>query len=113
MNHKHRPPRPVTLLAERPHPRYNLDRLVEGLRDPAPRQGAGHRVWRPVSALDARLRAIPAAEYVQVLAGLEPDRGGKVRCPFHPLSVRSESAASVSAARSCADASVNDRDDGR
>jgi CHC2 zinc finger len=73
----------VTRLAERPHARYDLDRLVEGLRDPAPRPRAGHCAWRPVNALDARLRAIPAAEYARVLAGVEPDRGGKVRCPFH------------------------------
>ena len=35
------------------------------------------------TALDRELLAIPAAEYVRVLAGLEPNRAGKVLCPFH------------------------------
>ena len=29
------------------------------------------------------MRAIPAAEYVTRLTGREPNREGKVRCPFH------------------------------
>jgi len=34
-------------------------------------------------ATHAVLRAIPTAEYVQRLAGLEPNREGKVSCPWH------------------------------
>ena len=34
--------------------------------------------------VDRGLRAIPAAEYVKALSGREPNRAGKVRCPFHP-----------------------------
>ena len=33
--------------------------------------------------LDRELLAIPAAEYVRLLAGLVPNRAGKVLCPFH------------------------------
>ena len=33
--------------------------------------------------LDRELLAIPAAEYVRVLAGRSPNREGKVCCPFH------------------------------
>jgi hypothetical protein len=85
-NHKHDPPRPVTLLVLREHARHSLAELTCGLpEDPAPAPGgrpsAAPRVGR--TALDRDLLAIPAAEYARVLAGLSPDREGKVRCPFH------------------------------
>ena len=33
--------------------------------------------------IDTALLAIPAAEYVHALAGISPDRSGKIHCPFH------------------------------
>jgi len=85
-NHKHDPPRPVTLLVLREHARYSLAELTRGLpQDPSPvpggRRSAEPRIGR--TPLDRDLLAIPAAEYVHVLAGLSPNREGKVRCPFH------------------------------
>jgi len=88
MNHKHSPPVAVTLLEHNPDARYALRELTGSLpEDPHPGHAPGAR---PVpqraarTALDRELLAIPAAEYVRVLAGLEPNRAGKVLCPFHP-----------------------------
>jgi len=107
-NHKHRPPTPVELVAHRPAVRYTLAELTAELPDPQPanaRQAAARRA--PLNdPLDARLRAIPAAEYVHALTGRTPDRTGKINCPFHPLSVGRADGADVSPARSFADASV-------
>jgi len=84
LNHKHTPPARVRLLTHRPDARYNLHTLTGGLADPAPRHRHAHPgPWRPVNGLDARLRAIPAAEYARVLAGAQPNRAGKITCPFH------------------------------
>lgn len=86
LNHKHAPPRPVRLLAHREGARYPLADLLAALPgDPRPPKGEGlpARRSRPRSAVDRALRAIPAAEYVRVLQGLEPDRRGKLLCPFH------------------------------
>jgi len=85
LNHKRTPPARVRLLTHHPDARYELHTLTGGLADPAPRRGHAHPVgpWRAVNALDARLRAIPAAEYARVLAGAQPDRAGKIACPFH------------------------------
>ena len=33
--------------------------------------------------IDRLLLAIPAAEYVRVIAGVSPNRAGKIHCPFH------------------------------
>jgi hypothetical protein len=85
-NHKHDPPRPVRLLAYRPHARYSLTQLLAQLpSDPAPaaRAGRSSRPRAPRTAIELRLLAIPAAEYVRVLAGREPNLAGKVLCPFH------------------------------
>jgi len=84
-NHKHRPPTPVELVELDPARRYDLDQLVDGLDDPpgspsataTPRRGTGR------TELDRLLLAIPAAEYVRALAGVSPDRSGKLHCPFH------------------------------
>jgi hypothetical protein len=88
MNHKHSPPVAVTLLEHNPDARYALRELTGSLpEDPHPGHAPG---TRPVprgagrTALDRELLAIPAAEYVRVLTGLEPNRAGKVLCPFHP-----------------------------
>jgi hypothetical protein len=86
-NHKHDPPRAVSLLAYRQDARYTLAQLTDGLPDdPDPRgpEDAGpvpRRAERTL--LDRELLTIPAAEYVRVLAGLVPNRAGKVLCPFH------------------------------
>jgi hypothetical protein len=88
MNHKHSPPVAVRLLEHNADARYELRELTGSLpEDPNPGHAPGAR---PVprragrTALDRELLAIGAAEYVRVLAGLEPNRAGKVLCPFHP-----------------------------
>ncbi|MFI5037862.1 MAG: DNA-primase RepB domain-containing protein [Solirubrobacterales bacterium] len=86
-NYKDDPPRAVALLAYRPYARYSLAELVAELPcDPSPaaRPSSGSRRRRaPRSALERDLLAIPAAEYVRVLIAREPNRAGKVLCPFH------------------------------
>jgi len=86
-NHKHDPPRPVRVLALRPYLHYTLELLGRELPpDPIASDGDRPR-WRARDAAspvqDVVLRAIPTAEYVRVLTGREPDRAGKVLCPFH------------------------------
>jgi hypothetical protein len=86
LNHKEITTRSVTLLVLREHARFSLAQLSEGLpADPSPPAPGRPRVMRRGSTypLDSGLRAIPAAEYVRVLAGLVPDSEGKVLCPFH------------------------------
>lgn len=88
LNHKHTPPAAVRLLQHNPDARYTLPALAANLpADPQPtqsraRSAARGRVVR--TALDRELLAIPAADYVRVLADLTPNRAGKVLCPFHP-----------------------------
>jgi hypothetical protein len=86
LNHKHSPPRPVTLLLLRQEPHYRLADLTARLPgDPSARTTGGLTGTRTLrGALDRQLRAIPSAEYVRVLAGLSPNGEGKVCCPFHP-----------------------------
>jgi hypothetical protein len=85
-NHKRAPATPVELLAHRPAARYTLNELTAGLADPQPANARHVAVRRaPLGdAVDARLRAIPAAEYVRTLTGRTADRAGKICCPFHP-----------------------------
>ncbi len=87
LNHKHTPPRPVRLLHHNANACYALPELTASLpSDPEPRQACARPASRSrveASALDRELLAIPASEYVRVLAGLTPDRAGKVLCPFH------------------------------
>jgi RepB DNA-primase from phage plasmid/CHC2 zinc finger len=79
LNHKHDPPKPVTLDRWRGDI-YPLHDVVGELEDPlaekritaAPRNG-------DVSHLDR----IPPAVYVEALTGQEVGRGGKIVCPFH------------------------------
>jgi hypothetical protein len=88
MNHKHSPPLAVRLLQHNTGARYGLLELTGGL----PKDSHHGRVLGAAAvprqtgrtALDSELLAIPAAEYVRVLAGREPNRAGKVLCPFHP-----------------------------
>jgi len=85
LNHKHNPPRPVTLTVHRAGTRYSLAELTDELpEDPHAARAASRQSRLAASRLDRGLLAIPAADYVRVLAGLAPDRSGKVRCPFHP-----------------------------
>ncbi|HEX3509817.1 MAG TPA: DNA-primase RepB domain-containing protein [Solirubrobacteraceae bacterium] len=87
LNHKHDAPRPVTLLALREDWTTSLQELGSLLpRDPDPpafRARSKARRRAGTGALDQALLAVPAAEYVRVLAELEPNREGKVSCPFH------------------------------
>jgi hypothetical protein len=87
LNHKHDPPREVRLLAHRPAARYTLAELTSDLppdRIPAPARHSAESTRRVSrTPLDSELLAIPPAEYVRVLAGLAPNRAGKVICPFH------------------------------
>jgi hypothetical protein len=86
LNHKHHPPRAVRLIAYRPRARYELDELVAGLPEPpsaskARREPACRTSTR--TTRDRELLAIAAPDYARVLLGREPDRAGKIACPFH------------------------------
>jgi hypothetical protein len=87
LNHKSDPPRAVRLLALRHDARYSLAQLLEELppmpdvRSDTVRAGPPRMARR--TELDLRLRAIPASDYALALTGREPDRQGKVLCPFH------------------------------
>ena len=85
LNHKHQPPAPVELIALDPARDYELDELARRARGPArpPPARSTTAPREPRHPLDRALLAIPAAEYVRALAGREPDRAGKVACPFH------------------------------
>jgi hypothetical protein len=86
-NYKHSPPLPVRLLHLDSGVRHELCELTAGLpADPQPvwlpaRRAGSRRTGR--TAIDRALLAIPAAEYVRVLTSREPNRAGKVLCPFH------------------------------
>jgi len=89
LNHKHTPPVPVRLLHHNANARHALAALTASLpSDSQPSWSRAPRASRRVdrAALDCELLAIPAAEYVRVLANLTPNRAGKVLCPFHPES---------------------------
>ena len=87
LNHKHTPPIAVRLLQHNANARHTLPELTASLpSDPQPRQACARRASRSRvegTALDRELLAIPASEYVRVLATLTPNRAGKVLCPFH------------------------------
>ena len=92
LNHKHAPPSPVRLLGCDEHRVYALPALVCGLEDPRPRPVAPARSERrrrrsgpPTDGdlLHAQLRQISTGDYVRLLTGREPNREGKVHCPFH------------------------------
>jgi hypothetical protein len=87
LNHKHRPPVAVKLLGHNTDVRYGLRELTGSLpKDPHPRVASRARLVSPRTGrtgLDRELLAIPAAEYVRVLAARSPNRAGKVLCPFH------------------------------
>ena len=83
-NHKHEPPAPVRMVALDRDSRYGLDELVSDLADPPGRPAHNTRHPRhPRHPVDQMLLAIPAERYVHALTGREPNRHGKVSCPFH------------------------------
>jgi hypothetical protein len=86
LNHKHDPPRAVTLLVLREGARISLACLTEGL----PADENRRTLTSTSTALRLRqsgdheqLLRIPAADYVYALTGRSPNREGKVHCPFH------------------------------
>jgi hypothetical protein len=86
LNHKHDPPRAVTLLVLRQDTRVGLAHLTEGLPDDHDRRIVEHNSVAPRlprNGADRELLSIPAAEYVHALTGRSPNREGKVQCPFH------------------------------
>jgi RepB DNA-primase from phage plasmid/CHC2 zinc finger len=84
-NRQYDPPRPVKLLAHREDARYTLAEVIAGL--PGPHFATRSDNARPRSgrrsALDQELLAIPPARYVRLLTDREPNRAGKLSCPFH------------------------------
>lgn len=87
LNHKHSPATAVRLLAHDATARWALADILAALPlDPLPPEIMAARPRRPRrdrSALDRALLDISAAEYVRVLSNREPNRAGKVECPFH------------------------------
>jgi hypothetical protein len=84
-NHKHSPPMPVEMIEVDQQRRYDVDQLVDELDGPplAP-PGTGLRGRRTTrTEVDRLLLAIPAVDYVRVIAGVSPNRAGKIHCPFH------------------------------
>jgi hypothetical protein len=68
------------------HParRYELAELTAGLTDPSPpRRSTRPSNREPASELERQLLAIPATTYVPALTGRQPNRAGKIHCPFH------------------------------
>jgi hypothetical protein len=107
LNHKRTPPTLVRLLSLHVDRRYDCAELTAGLTDPAPPRRATSPPSRAgTSELDRLLLAIPAGTYVPALTGRQPNRAGKICCPFHELSVGRPITSGVSPARSFADASV-------
>ncbi|MHB8233483.1 MAG: CHC2 zinc finger domain-containing protein [Solirubrobacteraceae bacterium] len=85
LNHKHDPPRAVTLLVLRRNTGLSLAGLTAGLREDQHRRTSQHSRAAPRLArgVNSALLDIPAAQYVHALTGRSPNREGKVRCPFH------------------------------
>ena len=108
-NRKRTPPTRVELLVLRPARRYHLAELTAGLTDPARRRSTASPRRAATNQLDRQLLAIPAATYVEALTGRQPNRAGKICCPFHALSVGRAVAAGISPACPVADASLKDR----
>jgi hypothetical protein len=85
LNHKQQPPTQVRLMQLDRARRYRLDELVSDLADPPGRPAHGNavRARELQHPLDRTLLAIPAQRYVRALTGREPNRHGKISCPFH------------------------------
>jgi hypothetical protein len=85
-NWKHTPPTRVELLELNHARRYALAELTAGLADPLPRHAAAAAPTarrEPASDIDRQLLTIPATTYVAALIGRQPNRAGKIHCPFH------------------------------
>lgn len=85
-NYKYRPAQAVRLLACHPDRIYHPAELAADLPDPPSAPPRPRRPPRPRpsrNSIDRALLAIPAEQYVQALTGRQPDRTGKVLCPFH------------------------------
>jgi len=88
VNRKHTPPARVTLASLDRTRCYDIEELLDGLPDPPARPRAAAAAAAvpgrgPRGRSEDPLLQIPAAEYVRRLTGLEPDRAGKIACPFH------------------------------
>jgi hypothetical protein len=86
LNHKHEPPAVVRLLQCDRARSYTFDQLVGELPDPpdVPSRARGNRETRRAGhPVDRALLAIPAADYARMLTGSQPNRAGKIVCPFH------------------------------
>jgi RepB DNA-primase from phage plasmid/CHC2 zinc finger len=95
-NHKHSPPIEVRLQLLDPQRAYLLEELTAGLEDQAAKRGAD-KLRQVLASERARrgrqggvgdlmyeqLREIPTSEYVALLTGRQPNREGKISCPFH------------------------------
>jgi RepB DNA-primase from phage plasmid/CHC2 zinc finger len=95
-NHKHRPPIEVRLELLEPQRAYQLEELTAGLEDQAAKRSSDK--MRPVLAsgrarigrragvgdlVHEQLREIPTSAYIARLTGRQPNREGKIPCPFH------------------------------
>jgi hypothetical protein len=84
VNRKHTPPAPVMLASLDRTRRYDVDELLDELARQPTRPRVTDGIGRVAPGrIDDPLLQIPAAEYVRRLTGLEPDRTGKIGCPFH------------------------------
>jgi hypothetical protein len=85
-NHKHDPPRKVTLLALRPAAAVALARLTAGLATEPIARKETHPFRTPRglrTRVDRELLSVPAHRYVHRLTGRAANPEGKVLCPFH------------------------------
>ena len=83
-NHKHQPPRPVTVVTMQRGLAFDAREVAGHLPQPDAERLA--RRWQPRPERDTRgdpLLAIEPATYVANLIGVRPGRDHKVRCPFH------------------------------
>jgi hypothetical protein len=83
-NHKHNPPRPVTVVQHRLAVRFDVDQVVGGL--PHVDLTDVDRRWEARPARRGRrdrLLSIPPEVYVRELLGVRAVPNSKVRCPFH------------------------------
>jgi RepB DNA-primase from phage plasmid/CHC2 zinc finger len=106
-NWKSRPPTSVRFVAVEPGARVAADELDARLPALAPSIRRGERCGGRVRAADSDpLLQITPRAYVEALTGECVGRDGKLRCPFHELSVGRPPTIGVWPAYSLADASV-------
>jgi hypothetical protein len=82
-NWKHTPPTAVELLELRAEHRYTPAELTDAQPESAVTPRPTRAPPRTANSERDRLLATPAATYVRVLSGREPNRAGKIHCPFH------------------------------